>query len=123
MVGRDDLDFHGDTIRLNPDRILWNILGENRTINIRTAVYGAILSPYNILNQETGVIRGKVIVADVVSSLQINKPECVDSTTQTTTTTTGGGSPLTTGDGSNGTQLKSTFSSLTILSFFLFIFL
>jgi len=76
VAGNGDVDFHGDTFPTNPDNVLWNILGAERTIFVHTAVNGAILSPRNFLYQTTGVIKGKVVVGDILFALQINSPVC-----------------------------------------------
>jgi hypothetical protein len=47
-----------------------------RTIIGETGVNGHILAPDNILDQRTGVIEGKIVVADVRFSTQINQPNC-----------------------------------------------
>jgi choice-of-anchor A domain-containing protein len=82
--GTGDVDFHGDGFPANPDNVVYNILGSGRVIDVHTAVNGAILAPNNSLNQTSGVIRGKVIVGDVVFALQINKPVCDGSSSPVT---------------------------------------
>lgn len=72
----DDFTIQGDSFPASPEDVVYNILGNERTITVKTGVNGAILSPNNILEQRSGVIRGKVVIGEVSYSLQINKPIC-----------------------------------------------
>jgi len=75
--GTEQVNFRGDSFPAIPGGIVYNILGSERIIDVsETAVKGHILAPNNILHQTGGVIIGKVVVADVTFSLQINKHSC-----------------------------------------------
>lgn len=73
--GTEDVDFHGGSFPAKPENVIYNIIGEGRTINVNTAVLGSILAPGNYLNQTRGVVIGKVIV-DRAYILQINVIDC-----------------------------------------------
>jgi len=73
--GSDAVTFSGDSFPAVPGAVVYNVQG-CRTINVRdTAVNGHLLSTCSVLNQTGGVILGKVVVGDVLMSLQINKED------------------------------------------------
>jgi len=75
--GSGDVYFRGDSFPAIPGGIVYNVLGNGRTIDVTgTAVTGHILSPNNVLHQTGGVIVGKVVVGDITFALQINKYSC-----------------------------------------------
>jgi len=75
--GTEDVYFRGDSFPAIPGGVVFNVLGSGRVIDVTgTAVTGHILAPNNVLHQTGGVIIGKVVVADVTFSLQINKYSC-----------------------------------------------
>jgi len=78
VAGTADVTLHGGQFPAPSGGLVYNVLGSGRTINSATGVLGHILAPHNILNQASGVIEGKVVVADVTFSTQINHADCVD---------------------------------------------
>jgi len=73
VPGTDNVEITGGSFPAIAGGVVYNILGCGRVIYIHdTAVTGSVLSPCNTLNQTNGVITGKVVVGDVVMSLQIN---------------------------------------------------
>jgi len=57
--------------------IVWNVLGSGRTIYLQNSeLDGSLVAPFNSMSQSTGVVKGKVIVENVVASNQINKYRC-----------------------------------------------
>jgi len=81
--GTDDVDFHGDQFPAPNGAVVYNIVGSGRTVTAGTGVMGHILAPYNNLNQQSGVIIGKVVAANVNFATQINKPDCFNPGTVT----------------------------------------
>jgi len=75
VIGTGDVTFTGDSFPAVPGAVVYNV--QNcRTINVYgTAVNGHLLSTCSTLNQTGGVILGKVVVGDVIASLQINKED------------------------------------------------
>lgn len=51
IAGTGDVSFSGDHIYRQSEKVLYNILGSGRTINVHTEVDGSILAPNNIYNQ------------------------------------------------------------------------
>jgi len=76
ISGTEDVNFHGDQFPAPDGAVLFNIVGSGRTITAGTGVLGHILAPYNTLNQQSGVIIGKVVAQNISFSTQINKPDC-----------------------------------------------
>jgi len=72
--GSDSITFVGNNFPVTG--VVYNILGSGRTINVQTSVAGSILSPNNNLDQTGGTIYGKVVVNNVINSLQTNQPSC-----------------------------------------------
>jgi len=57
--------------------IIWNVVGSGRTIYLQNSeLDGSLVAPFNSVSQSTGVIKGKVIASDFISSNQINKYQC-----------------------------------------------
>lgn len=101
--------FRGGAFPATAVNVLYNILGSNRTIEVSTGVYGAILSPRNHLNQPGGVVNGKVIVGSAFV-LQINKPVCTytsNTGTCPTNSTSTSGSVTGTGSATSGSVTGS----------------
>jgi len=79
IAGSGDFSFHGDSFPVDAaSNVVYNVLGSGRTITVLNAVNGAIIAPSNIIHQTGGVIRGKVVVADITHAVQINKPICLE---------------------------------------------
>jgi len=85
VIGTADLTFTGNNIGGQPNILtrtvttLWNIVGNNRAVNVQTGVYGHILNPNGPINQQNGVINGFVIGSSynaANSASQINQPRC-----------------------------------------------
>jgi choice-of-anchor A domain-containing protein len=77
VAGTADVTFTSGSFPATEGAVIYNVLGSGRKINVQwTQLDGSILAPQNILNQTGGVIRGKVVVADVIASLQMNKNQC-----------------------------------------------
>jgi len=73
------VEFQGDDIPHDAEKVLYNVLGANRIVLIETEVTGNILAPNNQFNQPgDGVVVGVVIVANVQQALQINRVHCVN---------------------------------------------
>jgi len=68
--------FQGDRFPTVIERVVYNIEGSGRWINVTTGIGGNILAPNNILYQTNGVTRGLVVVGDVKATVQNNKPNC-----------------------------------------------
>jgi len=60
------------------ERVVYNIKGSGRVIDIQTGIAGNILAPHNILNMVAGVTLGLVVVGDVRYLVQANKPNCIE---------------------------------------------
>eukprot|EP01114_Cavostelium_apophysatum_P005234 TRINITY_DN15_c0_g1_i4.p1 TRINITY_DN15_c0_g1~~TRINITY_DN15_c0_g1_i4.p1 ORF type:complete len:1108 (+),score=287.35 TRINITY_DN15_c0_g1_i4:71-3394(+) len=75
--GSADVNLNGAYWGLDPSAVIFNVVGAGRTVNVfNVLVPGTILAPFNTLNQPSGQIDGRVIVADVVTSLNILTPGC-----------------------------------------------
>jgi len=82
--GADNVVFSGDSFPAVPGAVVYNVQG-CRTIQVRdTALNGHLLSTCSTLNQTGGVILGKVVVGDVLFSLQINKEDTCQTITEVT---------------------------------------
>jgi len=91
VIGTTDLELTGGSFPSTAGGVVYNVLGGERVINVyNTAVTGSILAPFNALNQTGGVIIGKVVVADIIFMLQINKPDCTNPPPVTLQTQTNG---------------------------------
>jgi len=76
VTGTGDVTLQGGRFPTIVERVVYNILGTGRTIEIQTEVGGNILSPNNIFHQTNGVTKGLVIVGDVTAVVQNNLPIC-----------------------------------------------
>jgi len=74
--GSGDVTLQGGRFPTIIERVVYNIIGSGRTINIQTEVGGNILAPNNIYTQINGVTKGLVIVGDVTAVVQNNLPNC-----------------------------------------------
>jgi len=75
--GTGDVTITAGSFPANAAAVTWNILGSGRTVHIEnTLVDGTILAPHNFVSEPSGVIVGKLIAADVIMSLQVNKNQC-----------------------------------------------
>jgi len=77
VIGRDSVTFRGDFFRQSAISILWNIVGEDRTVNVFTQVRGNILAPRCSFTQPGGVVEGNVIAGNMALVLQFNTPICL----------------------------------------------
>jgi len=71
--GTGAVTLSGDSFPAIPGGVLYNIIGARTVFVHDTQVNGHILAPAATLNQTGGVIVGKVVAADIVFALQINK--------------------------------------------------
>jgi len=72
--GTDNIDISGDSFPGVPGGVVYNVIGCDRVVTVHdTALAGALLAPCSTLDQPSGVILGKVVAGDIVSSLQINR--------------------------------------------------
>jgi len=77
IPGGDDVTFQGGSFPVAANQVTYNILGTGRTVFISNyEVNGAILAPYNYINEPSGVIVGRVIAADFQASHQVNHNDC-----------------------------------------------
>jgi len=76
--GTDDVTFQGGDFPGISERVLFNVLGSGRTINVASGVAGNILGPNNYFSQTGGVTHGLVIVGDILASLSATNPNCYD---------------------------------------------
>jgi len=74
--GAGPLTIAGGRFPTITERVVYNILGSGRVINLLTEVAGSILAPNNIYHQTNGVTKGLVIVGDVTAVIQSNLPNC-----------------------------------------------
>jgi hypothetical protein len=74
--GSGDVVFQGDRFPTVIERVVYNIEGSGRYVNVTTGIGGNILAPNNILYQTNGVTRGLVVFGDVQATVQNNKPNC-----------------------------------------------
>jgi len=74
VKGSGDVLLTGDSFPGLAGGVVYNVIGSGRIITVtETSVNGHLLAPNNFLNQTGGVIVGKVVAADILMSLQINK--------------------------------------------------
>jgi hypothetical protein len=59
-----------------PGGVVYNVIGQRDISITETKLNGHLLAPLGTLDQPNGVIVGKVVAADILSSRQINKPDC-----------------------------------------------
>jgi len=78
IVGTGNVLFKGDRWPSVVERLVYNVIGSGRTINVETGLFGNLLAPNNILVQKTGVTQGLVVVGNVQYLLQANKPNCIE---------------------------------------------
>jgi choice-of-anchor A domain-containing protein len=96
IIGTDDVTFTGGSFPAPAGAVLYNVIGSGRTIYVHdTDLNGHLLAPDNFLNQTNGVIHGKVVVGNVLFSLQINKEDICQTPGNVTLTTVSTG-PCTT---------------------------
>jgi len=76
--GTDDVSFSGGDFPGVSERVVFNVLGSGRTINVASGVAGNILGPNQYFSQTGGVTHGLVIVGDVISALSTTEPDCHD---------------------------------------------
>jgi len=83
VIGKGTVTFNGGQFPSGfIGHVIYNIPTATHVV-VNTGVWGDILAPYAALNQTGGVIWGKVVVNDIVQALQINRPVCP--TTQSNT--------------------------------------
>jgi choice-of-anchor A domain-containing protein len=78
IIGTGDVVFKGDRFPSVVERLVYNVVGTGRTINVQTGLFGNLLAPNNILVQKSGVTQGLVVVGNVQYLLQANKPNCIE---------------------------------------------
>jgi len=79
IIGTSDVRFYGSQIDHDSEKVLYNILGSDRVIEIQTSVAGSILAPNNQYKQpDMGVVIGNVIVGNIQQALQINRVHCLN---------------------------------------------
>jgi len=71
--GTTDVQITGGSFPGVPGGIVYNIIGSRSIYVHDTNLVGNVLAPLATLNMTTGVINGKVVVGNVVNSLQINR--------------------------------------------------
>jgi len=78
IVGSGDVTFSGDNLRgFQNERVVYNVVGNGRTVNVETEVDGSILAPNCTFNQHnSGVVKGLLVVGDAQNVLQINRLNC-----------------------------------------------
>jgi choice-of-anchor A domain-containing protein len=83
IAGTDSVTFSGGSFFTGASQVVFNVLGSGRTINVGGYQFdGSLLAPNNVLSQTGGVIIGKVVVAQVTSTVQMNKYVCYDGSYQ-----------------------------------------
>ena len=76
ITGTGNVLFQGGRFPGVIERLIYNVVGAGRTLNITTGIAGNILAPDNNFEQPNGVTQGLVVVGDVRSVVQANKPNC-----------------------------------------------
>jgi len=76
--GTGDVTFQGANFPGISERVLFNVLGSGRTINVGSGVTGSILGPNQEYSQTGGATYGLVIVGDVSAALSTSQPNCAD---------------------------------------------
>jgi len=76
--GTGDVTFQGGNFPGISERVLFNVLGSGRTINVGSGVAGSILGPNQEFSQTGGATYGLVIVGDVSAALSTSQPNCID---------------------------------------------
>jgi choice-of-anchor A domain-containing protein len=75
--GTTDVTFSANQdLPVNAAGIVYNVIGNNRKVNIKTGVRGHMIAPGNNIVQTNGVIVGKLVANNIQMSLQINKNQC-----------------------------------------------
>jgi len=77
ITGNNNVTFKGSSLPAIVERLVYNVLGSGRYINVVSSIYGSVLAPYNNFYMPNGVSLGFVVVANVINSRQNNKPNCV----------------------------------------------
>jgi len=75
--GNNDVTIGGGRFPAIIERVIFNVLGSGRVINLLTEIAGNLLAPNNIYHQTNGVSKGLVIVGDVTAVVQSNLPNCL----------------------------------------------
>jgi len=78
IQGSGAMNFEGGDFPGIGERIVFNVLGSGRTINVLSRVNGNILAPQNTLQQNGGVTAALVIVGDITNWQSGVNPSCVD---------------------------------------------
>jgi len=76
ITGTGDVSIQGASIPGIVERVVYNILGSGRDINVVNSLYGNLLSPNNNLHLPSGVTTGNIVVGNVSSAIQHNRPFC-----------------------------------------------
>jgi hypothetical protein len=78
VIGNGDLVFQGGDFPGVGERVLYNVIGNGRTIRVKTRVNGNILATGSTLVQEGGVTAGLVVVGSISNMLSAALPKCDD---------------------------------------------
>jgi len=76
--GTDDVSFTGGDFPGISERVVFNVLGSGRTINVASGVAGNLLGPNHYFSQTGGVTHGLVIVGDILACISTTEPNCHD---------------------------------------------
>jgi len=76
ITGTGDVQIQGSSIPGIVERLVYNVLGSGRNVNVLNSLYGNLLAPNNNLYLPNGVTVGNVVVGNVSYAIQHNKPLC-----------------------------------------------
>jgi choice-of-anchor A domain-containing protein len=77
IEGTGDVTFSGGSFPMSASAVVYNVIGSGRNINLGGyQLNGNLVAPYNNVNQQSGVVYGKVIAGSISASNQFNKATC-----------------------------------------------
>jgi choice-of-anchor A domain-containing protein len=77
VTGTGDVTFKGGAFPSVTEKVIFNVPGTGRTVDVETGLQGNLLAPGCSFKQTNGVTLGLVIVYTVLSFVQANKPNCL----------------------------------------------
>jgi len=76
ITGTGTVQFQGAPLSGILERLVYNVLGAGRDINVINSLNGNLLAPNNNLKLPNGVTVGNVVVGNVTTAIQNNRPFC-----------------------------------------------